>query len=353
MIILYNDEIKLCTALLTARGMNKEDAEILASSVAYSDFSGIYSHGLSRFSNYLLRFDNGAYNLNPELSILSDTGATISYSCDDSSGVIAVAHVLEQLKERASKYGIAIATGNNASNIGCGAFFGRMAVEDDKIALICCNTTRAVAPFGGADRFLGTNPVIVAAPACEELPLIMDISTSCVAFGKVQAFKREGKALPAGWALDKAGKPTTDASEAYTVLPIAGPKGYGMAVMIDMFSALLANAAYGDGIGFASQGQKEKTGFAVILIDPSKFMPIEEFKNSVDEYIRTIKASTKADGVEKILLPGELEITRFEKNVNVGYEVSDALAAELVKYAVSFGIASEGATLEEVVKSLA
>lgn len=352
MVISYEQELRLCKALLTGRGMNEGDAEILAESVAYSDFTGIYSHGLSRFANYLNRFDNGAYNLNANIQTVADTGSTVAYDCDDGCGVIAVRHVYEKMKTRVKEHGIVIATGNHASNLGCGAFFGRKAAEDDLVLLLCCNTTRCVAPFGGADSVLGTNPIIVAAPAKEELPLVLDVSTTNVAFGKVQAYAREGKELPAGWALDAVGRQTTDAKEAKTVLPIAGPKGYGLAVMIEMFSALLARAGYGSDVGFASKGQHENTGFAMILIDPARFRPIDEFKSSVDSYIRAIKSGTKAEGVKEIFLPGEIEMRKFEQFLETGYEVSDALQKELMEYAIRFSVAAEGTDFGEMIKTL-
>lgn len=352
MVISYEQERRLCKALLTGRGMNDKDAEILAESVAYSDFTGIYSHGLSRFANYLDRFDNGAYNLNANIQAAADLGSTVAYDCDDGCGVVAVHHVYEMMKERVKEHGIVIATGNRASNLGCGAFFGRRAAKDDLIMLLCCNTTRCVAPFGGADSVLGTNPIIVAAPANEELPLVLDISTTNVAFGKVQAYAREGKELPSGWALDAAGRPTTDARAAKTVLPIAGPKGYGLAVMIEMFSALLARAGYGSDVGFASKGQHENTGFAMILIDPARFRPIDEFKVGVDGYIRSIKSGTKAEGVKEIFLPGEIEMRKFEQFLETGYEVSEALQKELTGYAVRFGVAHEGADFGELARAM-
>lgn len=350
--ISYDKEKALCKKLLCAYGMNEADAEILSDSVAYSDFTGIYSHGLSRFSNYLKRFANGAYTVNAEIGVVSDTGAAAVFDCDNGCGVIAATHVYEKTRERAREYGIAVAAGRRASNIGCGAYFGRMAARDNLILLLCCNTTRCVAPFGGADSVLGTNPVIVAAPADKQLPLLLDISTTNVAFGKVQAYAREGKALPEGWALDADGRPTTDAKAAMTVLPIAGPKGYGLAVMIEMFSALLSGAGYGESVGFASRGEHENTGFSMIIIDPSKFMPIDEFKKSVDEYILYIKSGKKAENVKEILLPGELEMRRFDEFMKLGCEVTPALQTELADYAVQLGLIPAGADFARLADTL-
>lgn len=352
MLISYDQERKLCRALLSAQGMNDADADLLGESVAHSDFTGIYSHGLSRFSNYLKRFANGAMKANAELTITSDTGSTVAFDCDNGCGVISLRRAYEIMAPRAKQYGIVIATGRKSSNIGCGSFFGKKAAEDGLIGIFGCNTIRCVAPYGGADCLLGTNPIIVSAPANEEYPLLLDISTTITAMGKIQAAAREGKEIPAGWALDEHGNPTTDARLAKTVVPIAGPKGYGLCVMVEMFSALLAGAAYGEGVGFPNKGQPENTGFAMILVDPSKFMPIDDFKTSVDAYVRNIKGSRRADGVEEIYLPGELEFKRFEKTMETGYEVAPMLADELLKYAIDFEIAPVGSTFAQLIESL-
>jgi LDH2 family malate/lactate/ureidoglycolate dehydrogenase len=189
-------------------------------------------------------------------------------------------------------------------------------------------------------------------PAGEERPLILDISTTITAMGKIQAAAREGKPIPAGWALDENGAPTTDAAKTKTVVPIAGPKGYGLAVMIEAFAALLAGANYGAGIGAPNKGEHENTGFAMILVDVEKFMPVETFKANVDAYIRSIKGSRKAEGVQEILMPGELEYKRYQQYMRDGYDVSEALAKELVGYAVRFGLVPDGTDFETFVRGL-
>ena len=338
--------------MLSACGMSREDGEILGESVAHSDFTGIYSHGLSRFANYIKRFRNGAMKADAQLSVVMDGGSTVAFDCDNGCGVVMMYKAYRQMVSRAREYGIVIATGRRASNIGCGSFFAKQAVEDGLVSMFCCNTVRCVAPYGGADSLLGTNPIIVAAPAGKELPLVLDISTTVTAMGKIQAAAREGKAIHQGWALDENGQPTTDPAQAKTVLPIAGPKGYGLAVMVEMFSALLAGASYGPGVGFPNKGEPENTGFAMILIDPQRFMPLEEFKSFVDGYVGCIKGSRKAQGVGELLLPGELEMKRMAHNIQQGYEVSQALAKELMEYVVSLGLANAGTGLEDFVSGL-
>lgn len=352
MYLSFDQEKALCRALLLRSGMSETDAGILSSSVAHSDFTGIYSHGLSRFANYLKRFANGAMKPDAPVTVAADNGSTVVFDCHNGCGVVDVVHAYEFLRERVADCGIVIGTAKRSSNIGCGSFYAQMAARDNLIALICCNTVRCVAPFGGADSLLGTNPIIVAVPALEERPLILDISTTVTAMGKIQAARREGRDIPAGWALDADGKPTTDSAAAKTVLPIAGPKGYGLAVMVEALSVLLSGGGYGSGVGFPDRGEHEDTGFAVILIDPARFMPVEQFKANVDAYVRSIKSSRKSEGVKEILLPGELEMRRFDATMKTGYEVTPALAAELLGYAVDLGLAERGATFEQLVASL-
>ena len=135
--VTFAQEMQLCKALLAAQGMPAEDAEILGSSVAHSDFTGIYSHGLSRFSNYLKRFANGAMKPDAALTITNDTGSTVAYDCDNGCGVVSLTHVYRQMAPRAKEHGIVIATGRKASNIGCGSFYAEMAAKDNLMALFC------------------------------------------------------------------------------------------------------------------------------------------------------------------------------------------------------------------------
>ena len=210
------------------------------------------------------------------------------------------------------------------------------------VAMICCNTYAFTSPLGGADRLIGTNPIVVGVPAGKEYPLILDISTTNVAMGKIQAAEREGQAIPAEWAKDYDGNPTTDASKAFSLSPIAAHKGYGLAVMVDVLSTMFSGACFGTDIGLFSKLEKENTGFCLILIDPSRFMPLEEFKAEVDRYIRMMKDSRKAPGFDEILLPGEIEYRTRARMMKEGFEVSGKLADELAELSVALGATEKG-----------
>lgn len=350
--ISYEEERRLTRALLVACGMSEEDADIAGDVVTHSDFTGVYSHGMSRLTLYLRLFGSGAYNPRPNVKVLKDEGSVIHLDCDNALGVVTVNRAFDMLLPKARERGIAICVGRQSSNIGCASYYGWRAARNDVICLVCCNTYLSMAPYGGADRLLGTNPIVVGVPTNSEFPIVMDISTSGVAFGKIQAYKREGKELPAGWANDFNGRPTTDPAEAYTVLPIAAHKGYGLAVMVDVVSSVLSGASFGTGIGAPEKLEPENTGFCMIMIDPAKFMPIDEFKARADEYVRVMKNSRPAEGVSEIFLSGEIEFKKFRANKENGLEVSSALAAELCELAGTLGVLPAGGTFEQLVASV-
>ncbi len=338
MTLTYDQEVELVTKLLTASGMSEEDAGIAARVTTHSDFTGVYSHGLSRLTRYLKQFDCGALNPKPDIKIVSEEGSTVVFDCDNGLGTVNVNKAYDTILPKARENGIAIAVGRHSSNIGCAAYYGWRAVKDGVIALITCNTYAFSSPFGGADRMIGTNPISFAVPTNEQYPVVLDISTTNVAMGKIQAAEREGQAIPLGWANDYDGKPTTDPSKAFSLLPIAGHKGYGLAVMVDVLSTLLSKAAAGSDIGLFSKLQPENTGFCVILIDPAKFMPIEEFRNNADYYIRMMKGSRKAEGVEEIFMPGEIEQKKYEQLMKTGISFSENLEQELRSLGEKIGV---------------
>ena len=350
MTLSYEQERKLTKGLLVASGLTEEDAEILGKVVTHSDFTGVYSHGLSRFTRYLRQFKNGSLNPHAKLEKVLDDKAIAVYDSDNASGIIALNKVYDDTLKKAKENGIAFATGRRNSNIGCGSYYGWRAAEDDMILVTGANTYAFASPYGGADRMIGTNPIIAAIPTGEEYPMVMDIATTIVAMGKIQAAAREGRDIPLEWsAKDFEGNPTTDSKAAYSLSSIGAHKGYGLAVMVDALSTLLSGACYGTDIGQISKLEPENTGFFMILIDPSKFMPIEEFKANADRYIRMMKGSRKAAGVKEIFMPGEIEYKLFKENKEKGMDISDAVCSELVGLAVGLGVVPEGASFPDLV----
>lgn len=350
MVLSYNEEINLIKGIYLGAGFSEYESDTIAKVITHSDFTGVYSHGLSRLTRYMRQIKQGVLNSKPDFRKVIDEETVLVYDCDNGSGIVNVNRAYDEALEKAKVHGMAFATGRHSANIGCGSYYGWRAAKDNMILLAGCNTYAFAAPFGGADKLLGTNPIIFAVPTNEEYPIVMDISTTIVASGKIQAAEREGKPIDPTWAKDFDGNPTTDASKAYALNPIAGHKGYGLAVMVDMLSTVLSKAAYGTDIGLYSKLEMENTGFFVLLIDPSKFMPIDEFKANADRYVRMMKDSRKAAGVEEIFLPGEIEFKKYKANCETGMSFSPALEKELAELAISLNIVPEGTNFEALVK---
>jgi L-2-hydroxycarboxylate dehydrogenase (NAD+) len=344
----YEEERSLVKGILTAAGFSPEDADVIGKVITHSDFTGVYSHGLSRLTRYLRQIEVGVLNTHAEFKKVLDDGAVLVFDGDNGSGIVSVNHAYDEALKKAKEYGIAFATGRHNANIGCGSYYGWRAAADNMIAIVGCNTYAFTSPFGGADRLIGTNPIVVAVPANQEYPMVLDMSTTCVAMGKIQAAEREGKSIPADWAKDYDGNPTTDPSKAFSLSPIAGHKGYGLAVMVDALSTMLSGAAFGTDIGLFSKLQTENTGFFIILIDPSRFMPIDDFKAEADRYVGMMKGSRKAPGGDEIFVPGEIEYKKFKENREKGVGFSDALEKELTELSVQLGALREGETLKDL-----
>lgn len=345
-------ELKLVKGILTTANYSEEDAEIISKVTTHSDFTGVYSHGLSRLTRYLRQIDVGALNPEPHMEVVIDDGPITVFDGDNGSGIVSLNRAYDVTLEKAKKYGLAMSTGRRNANIGCGSYYGWRAAEDNMVCILCCNTYAFTAPYGGADRMIGTNPIVIGIPSDKAYPMVLDISTTTVAMGKIQAFEREGKPIPADWASDYDGNPTTDASKAYALSPISAHKGYGLAVMVDALSTFFSGAAYGSDIGLFSKLQPENTGFFLLLIDPSRFMPIEMFKQNTDNYISMMKNSRKAPGVQEIFVPGEIEFRNFNKYLETGVEFSDNLEKELVMLAKKLGVKVEGEGFEDILAAL-
>ena len=332
-----DQELKLVKGILTTAHYSDEDAEIISKVITHSDFTGVYSHGLSRLTRYLRQIDVGALNPEPKMEKVLDDGAITVFDGDNGSGIVSLNRAYDKTLKKAKEFGLALSVGRRNANIGCGSYYGWRAVEDDMICILCCNTYAFTSPFGGADRMIGTNPIVIGIPSDKEYPMVLDVSTTNVAMGKIQASEREGKEIPIDWAKDHDGNPTTDPSQAFSLTPIAAHKGYGLAVMVDALSTFLSGACYGSDIGLFSKLEPENTGFFLLLIDPSRFMPIDMFKKNTDRYINMMKNSRKAPGFNEIFVPGEIEHKNFEKYLETGVDFSEALQKELVELAKKLG----------------
>ena len=196
------------------------------------------------------------------------------------------------------------------------------------------NAAPAMAPWGGTEPFFGTNPIAIAVPSGEDEPVVLDMASSLVARGKIRRAERMKESIPLGWALDETGTPTTDPIAAMkgSLVPIGGPKGYGLALMIDLLAGLLSGSQYGPQVKtFHQPAGPTGVGMCAIAIDIARFMSVDQFHALLRDYLRAIRESKKAPGVSRIYLPGEIESEKEKKSAAEGIELSAASVSNLNK----------------------
>jgi LDH2 family malate/lactate/ureidoglycolate dehydrogenase len=216
-----------------------------------------------------------------------------------------------------------------------------MAAKANKVGIVMANAASAMSPWGGAEPFFGTNPLSIAVPSdAGAAPVVLDMSSTMVARGKIRRAARQKQAIPEGWAFDASGAPTTDpaAALAGTLSPIGGPKGYGLALMVDVLAGLLSGSQYGPAIRTFHQLEGPTgVGAFMVAIDIGRFMPPATFAEIFRNYLASIKAVRKAPGTDRIYLPGEIEYEKERKNLIEGIEVAAGTAEKLNGLLMEFG----------------
>lgn len=346
-------EHKFVTDVFKHLGVKEEYASMAADVVVQSDATGVSTHGLARMTMYVRRLLQKAVNPNPNIRQVNDSENLMVLDGDNGPGNVVGPIALNKVIEATKKYGIAAIAIRNSNHYGVGNYYGWKFAEANLIGITMTNSTPNVAPTGGRVPMLGTNPITIAIPAGKRYPVVLDMATSVVAFGKIQKAADAGKKIPLGWAVDKDGRPTEEPHEALkgSLLPIGGYKGYGLAMIIDILSAVVSQAAYGLDIGDKFDPDctdPERIGHFMLAMDVSKFLDLDTFKNSMDKYIETMKNTEKAVGVEEIYVPGEIEFLKAEEIKKTGIPVPEGIQAKMIKIAKDVGIASDIKTIDEL-----
>ena len=304
-------------------GVPEEDASVAAEVLASSDLRGIDSHGVARLHTYFDMLDQGRINPTPEVKIIRQSPSTATVDGDNGLGLVVGPKANSIAMRKASEVGTGWVSVCNTNHYGIAGYYVLKALEADLIGWSMTNTTKLVAPLGGAERMLGTNPIAIAFPGKEEPPIVIDLATCAAAYGKIEIAKRKGQPIPDGWAIDKDGHVTTSPEamiEGGALLPLGsrresgGHKGYAMAIMVDFLCAVLSGANWGpftppfalrQEIPERSVGRGIGHFFGAMRIDA--FIDADEFKQQTDEYIRTLRSSAPAPGSHGPLIPGDPE----------------------------------------------
>lgn len=313
----FSKEKERVISLLTEKGVKKEHAEIVADCFVTADMYGVTSHGTAILPSHIQRIERGGYNLDPNFNVIRETASFAVIDGDNSMGPVCASFCMDYAVEKAGESGIFTIFSRNNNTFGPAFYYPLTAAEKGCIGIAFSNSPAQMAPFGGKEKMLGTNPFSMVIPCGDKDPIIVDMATSVVAKSKFKEYKAQNKPLPEGWALDVNGKPTTDPDEgmAGLVLPMAGFKGYGIAMMIDILSGVISGASFLNKVGrfYSEDNACMDVGFTFIAIDPEIVLG-EEYEKIMEEYVDALRNSETAEGAI-IALPGDDRIKNFRLNV--------------------------------------
>lgn len=323
----------MVAALAQGMGVPDGDAAIFAEALVDADLHGVSTHGVSRLNIYLRRIEAGLIDPRATLKIDRGRGSVLALDAGNGLGQVQGRKALDLLIPRARENGVAAATIRNSQHFGAVSWYCNYAASHKLVLLAMTNCEPAMSPEGGYESFFGTNPIAASFPTGKGFPVKIDLATSIVARGNIIAAQKRGESIPAGWALNRAGEPTTDAQEALlgTVLTMAGHKGYALALMVEAFSGVLSGSAIGPDVGsmYKNLDRPQDVGHFFCVLDVSAFLDYGEYIRRMDETIDRIKSSARRPGVEEILVPGERSSRRAQINAVQGVPVSDETLAEM------------------------
>lgn len=334
---------RFIAAALRRVGLPDEDAASVARLMADADLQGSDGHGVIRLPQYVQRIEAGGINIRPDIRVVEERAAMAVVDGDNGMGHLVVSRAVQIAIEKARSAGVAW-VGTRASNhAGPASLYARMPLAHDMIGLyFAVGNANHMAPWGGMEMLLSTNPIAAGIPAGDEPAVVLDMATTVAAYGKVKAKAKRGEAMPEGWMIDREGRPLTDpkrAGEGF-LLPIGGHKGYGLALIVGLLAGTLHGAAMGrELVDFnADDRTPTNTGQAILVIDLAAFGGAAPFKAAVDALVRDIRQSERLPGVERIWLPGEQSHGKREAYGRDGVPLPAALAEDLDRLAERLGI---------------
>lgn len=327
--------------VFSALGLPDAAAAAVAEGLVDGDMRGIPSHGLMLVPMYAERIQAGSVTTAAEGEVVTDLGAIAVLDAGNALGILTGDQAMALAVERARQFGIGAVAVRHAFHFG-GAFrYVTAAAEAGLIGIAAANTRPLIPAPGGAAAVIGNNPLAIGVPSGAE-PIVLDMALSEAALGKIRIAAAEGREIPSTWATDASGTPTTDpeAAIAGLLLPAAGPKGYGLAFMIDVLTGVLSGGAFGAGVRglYSDADTPNDCAHFFLAIDPDAFGGTDAFAARVDELAAQVLSSPTAPGVERVLLPGQLEAERHAAARADGVRVERTVIDNLREVAAGLGV---------------
>ena len=325
-------------------GVTSGDAEIAAKVLVAADLRGVDTHGVIRFSPqawYVKWLTEGSMTARPNIRVISESSSTALIDGDRGMGMVIGHRAMELAIRKAKESGIGVVAVRNSRHYGMSAYYAMLALPHDMVGIAMTNASRQVVPTFGREARFGTNPMCYAVPADQELPFVLDMATTTAAAGKLELAARQGKSIPAGWALNEQAEATLDprmAQKARRLLPLGGSreggshKGYGLAILVEILCGVLT------GTMTALNADQDPRGhfFGAIRVDT--FRPVAEFKRDMDRLIRELKSTPPIEGQERVYVAGEIEFETAEERAERGIPLLPSVLKGLREVSEHMGV---------------
>ena len=323
----------LIKSIFCKYGLTINHAKICAKALINAELVGAPSHGLSRLKMYCDRIKKKVINSKPKIKIKKISQSITHIDGNNSIGFVVADIGIKQAIKSAKKTGFGLVAIKNSGHYGLSGYYAEQAVKKNLIAMCFTNAPPAIAPHGSKKSLFGTNPICFGVPAKKNIPFILDTSMSIINRGKIRVAAKNRKKIPKGVALDKSGKPTTDAKKALqgVQLPIAGFRGSGLAWMVDILSGVYTGGNHGGKVKdpFDDFSGPQNIGHLFIVMKSNLF--VGNYNQRIIENIKRIKRLPKLKGVKEILYPGQNKQRRYKKNINKKINISKNIAEDLKK----------------------
>jgi len=328
-----------CQNTLESSGVPRADAEVAADVIIQAERFGVASHGLVRLPHYVNRIELGSINPRPRLKIVKKGQCTALVDGDNGLGHV-VGHFAMREAIELARHGASFVGAIHSSHFGIAGYYALMAVRANMIGLAFTHADVRLAPYGGTEAKLGSNPFAFAAPCDGPHPILLDVSTSIVSLGKIIIARERNENIPPDWALDSSGHPTTNPHEARVLLPFGGHKGYGLALFVELLCAILTGAPFGTHISsmYVDLTKPRNLGHLFAALRADSFVELSEFKRRAKELADEMRATTPATGFKEVLVPGDIEFRNQQRNDRDGIRLDPALSEQLKTLSTHLGI---------------
>jgi ureidoglycolate dehydrogenase (NAD+) len=333
-----HDLTRFATSVLLARGMSQTDATTVAEALVWADMRDVGSHGVFRLPRYMAIIDKGDIDPKAKIEERLRLPAALVFEANKAFGPIAMMTATKAACDQARKVGVCYAIVSHTTHTGAIGYFANWAAEHGCAAIVASAGTANMAYHGAAKPSLSTSPLAIAVPGGKAGPIALDMSTAILGIGRLAQAKERGETLPEGVALDDNGNPTTDPAKANLPVPLGGPKGSGLALMLECLAGLMAGTPLLAGM-IAPGGKPWHAHNAIIIaLDVAQFRPFADFTKDAEELAAAIKQLPRRPGFDELMLPGERGNRAYASSLARGVSISPGTWKDLEKLATKLGL---------------